>query len=102
MVGELNQNYDKIIIIYSKEKENIKKEIDELYKSEYESLSLIKTKISQLVLTYNDFLKKYKDKFSKLGILLVYLSFKMNEFYYEEKVFEKSLQDLANNKITIR
>ena len=75
MVGELNQNYDKIIIIYSKEKENIKKEIDELYKSEYESLSLIKTKISQLVLTYNDFLKKYKDKFSKLGILLIYLRF---------------------------
>ena len=25
------------------------------------------------------------------------LSFKMNEFYYEEKVFEKNLQDLVNN-----
>ena len=67
LVGELNQNYDKIINIYSKEKENIEKEIDELYKIEYESLSLIKTKITQLVLGYNDFLKKYKEKFSKLG-----------------------------------
>lgn len=65
---ELNQNYEKIIISYSKEKSSIEEEIEDLYKSEYESLSIIKTKLNILFNNYNDFLKKYKDKFSKIGI----------------------------------
>lgn len=67
LLNELNENYEKIILSYSKQKDYIEKEIDELYKSEYESLSLIKTKLNYLFLNYNDFLKKYKDKFSKIG-----------------------------------
>lgn len=67
LLTELNQNYEKIIKAYSKEKNSIEKEIDELYETEYESISLIKSKLNQLIVNYNDFLKKYKDKFSKLG-----------------------------------
>lgn len=67
LLNELNENYEKIILSYSKQKDSIEKEIDELYKCEYESLSLIKTKLNYLFLNYNDFLKKYKDKFSKIG-----------------------------------
>ena len=66
--AEFNDNYEKIIHAYSKEKENIEKEIDQLYKIEYESLLIIKTKLSHIILNYNEFLRKYKDKFSKLGI----------------------------------
>jgi hypothetical protein len=68
LIMELNQNYEKIIISYSKEKSSIEEEIEDLYKSEYESLSKIKTKLNILFNNYNDFLKKYKDKFSKIGI----------------------------------
>ena len=67
LTDELSMNYEKIILAYSKEKDSIEKEIEELYKGEYESLSLIKTKLTQLSYNYNEFLKKYKDKFSKLG-----------------------------------
>ena len=70
LVNELNQNYEKIILSYSKEKVNIEKEIDELYRSEYESLSLLKTKLNLLIINFNEFLKKYKDKFTKLGMIL--------------------------------
>jgi len=69
LIKELNQNYEKIIMSYAKEKSSIEKEIDELYKTEYESLSLIKAKLNHLFINYNDFLKKYKDKFSKIGII---------------------------------
>lgn len=58
-------------MLYSKEKDTIEKEIEDLYKCEYESISIIKTKLNQLILNYNDFVKKYKDKFSKLGKYLI-------------------------------
>lgn len=98
-MDELQENADKIISAYSKEKEMIEVQIDDLYQKEFEGISLVKTKLNQLSNTYNEFLSKYKERFSKLDDMDVdeVLSLRMNEFYYEEKMLEKGLQEIVFN-----